>query len=347
MSQEQNYYPPPPMTAPAHITSFPQSQISTPAAPNYQYPPPPRQPLNGAYTSATPPTESPQPHQHTPSNGGYPAPPKSMSPPQDPVAQHNQAASDQNRAIGIQKMPGGAPAYGEFAGARGTDQDDTGSFNGGGYRISHRDTNSVLTVQLAMGCPLTVRPGAMIGMSPTITLRGSVSFSLKKFVIGGSMTMSHYTGPGELLLAPSILGDIMSIHMDEPEEWKIGRDAFLGHTAGIDHKYQAQGLSKGVFSGEGFFIYHITGSGILWIQSFGAIIRKDLREDETYFVDNGHLVAWNCKYKMERVASGGIISGISSGEGLACRFKGPGTVYLQTRNLNAFAAQMKMSTASG
>lgn len=58
-------------------------------------------------------------------------------------------------------MPGGAPAYGEFAGARGTDQDDTGAFNGGGYRISHRDTNSVLTVQLAMGCPLTVRPGKL------------------------------------------------------------------------------------------------------------------------------------------------------------------------------------------
>lgn len=56
-------------------------------------------------------------------------------------------------------MPGGAPAYGEFSGAKETLQDDTGVFNGGSFRISHRDTNSVLTVQLAMGCPLTVRPG--------------------------------------------------------------------------------------------------------------------------------------------------------------------------------------------
>lgn len=50
---------------------------------------------------------------------------------------------------------------------------------------------------------------------------------------------------------------------------------------------------------------------------------------------------------MQRVASGGIISGFSSGEGLACKFVGPGTVYLQTRNLNAFGAQIKVSTASG
>ncbi|CAI7577680.1 unnamed protein product [Penicillium glandicola] len=342
-------YPPPPSTAPAYVTSFPQSQIQPPAAASHQYPPPPRQPPpNGVYASATPPAESPQPHRHTSSAGVYAAPPKSVSPPyQDPIAQHNQAAFDQNQAIGIQKMPGGAPAYGEFSGARGTNQDDTGIFNGGSYRISHRDTNSLLTVQLAMGCPLTVRPGAMIAMSPTMTLRGTVSFSLKKLVIGGSMTMSHYTGPGELLLAPSVLGDIMALQLEKSDEWKIGRDAFLGHTAGIDHKYQAQSIAKGVFSGEGFFVYKITGTGILWMQSFGAIVQKDLVENETYFVDNGHLVAWNCPYKIERVASGGLISGISSGEGLACKFVGPGTVYLQTRNLNAFAAQMKMSTASG
>jgi uncharacterized protein (AIM24 family) len=72
-----------------------------------------------------------------------------------------------------------------------------------------------------------------------------------------------------------------------------------------------------------------------------------LVEGEKYYIDNGHLVAWNCDYKVERVASGGIISGMSSGEGFALKFEGPGTVYMQTRNLNAFAAQMKLSTASG
>lgn len=37
--------------------------------------------------------------------------------------------------------------------------DDVGTFNGGSYRISHRDTNSILTMQLAMGCPLSAKPG--------------------------------------------------------------------------------------------------------------------------------------------------------------------------------------------
>lgn len=39
---------------------------------------------------------------------------------------------------------------------------------------------------------------------------------------------------------------------------------------------------------------------------------------------------------MERVASGGIISGFASAEGLVCKFTGPGTVFIQTRNAASF-----------
>jgi len=40
--------------------------------------------------------------------------------------------------------------------------------------------------------------------------------------------------------------------------------------------YKRQGLGKALFSGEGLFVYKITGVGILFISSFGAIIRKDV-----------------------------------------------------------------------
>lgn len=48
---------------------------------------------------------------------------------------------------------------------------------------------------------------------------------------------------------------------------------------------------------------------------------------------------------MERVASGGIISGLASGEGLVCKFTGPGTVFLQSRNPVAFAMYMGTQSA--
>lgn len=117
----------------------------------------------------------------------------------------------------------------------------------------------------------------MIAMSPTITLRGNVKFSMKKLLIGGEMTDSTYVGPGELLLAPSVLGDITLLRLaNEQDAWKVGKDAFLAATSGIEKQYQSQGISKGMFSGEGFFVYKISGTGLVWIQSFGAIIKKDV-----------------------------------------------------------------------
>lgn len=78
-----------------------------------------------------------------------------------------------------------------------------------------------------------------------------------------------------------------------------------------------------------------------------AANQLQLIEGEKYIIDNGHLVAWNCKYVLERVASGGIISGVASAEGLVCKFTGPGTVYMQTRNPTGFAQWAAGQTASG
>jgi uncharacterized protein (AIM24 family) len=173
-------------------------------------------------------------------------------------------------------MPGGAPAVGQFVGVVSTQQDDVGTFNGGSYRISHRDSNSIVTLQLAMGCPITAKPGVMIAMSPTITLKGAIKFSMKKLLIGGEMAHSTYTGPGELLLAPHYLGDISVLRLDGKAEWSLGRDAFVACTQGVVKEYKSQGFSKMMFSGEGLFVYKISGNGLLWYSSFGAVIKKDV-----------------------------------------------------------------------
>lgn len=124
---------------------------------------------------------------------------------------------------------------------------------------------------------LTTWPiGVMIAMSPTITLKGAVKFSMKKLIAGGEMATSSYTGPGELLLAPPALGDITNIRLTGQEQWNVGKDAFLACTQGVVKEYKNQGFTKAMFSGEGFFVYKISGVGLLWITSLGAIIRKDV-----------------------------------------------------------------------
>jgi uncharacterized protein (AIM24 family) len=116
----------------------------------------------------------------------------------------------------------------------------------------------------------------MIAMTPTVTLKGTMKFSLKKALVGGEMSKSHYTGPGELLLAPASIGDITIIKLGGHEQWSVGKDAFLACTQGIVTEYKSQGVAKAMFSGEGLFVYKVSGQGILWCTSFGAIIRKDV-----------------------------------------------------------------------
>ncbi|KAF1360774.1 DUF124-domain-containing protein, partial [Lizonia empirigonia] len=346
-------YPPPP-TSPAQQPQQQQAQHYPPPPggqqPQYAPPPDPTQQQHFPPPGSAPPQHQPQQQQHQPPQQMFPekgplspygAPAPTQSPLQHPGMPPQQISQPQMQPQ-QQQVQASQP---QFAGVVSTSADDVGTFNGGSYRVSHRDTNTILTVQLAIGCPLTAKPGTMIAMTPTITLKGTMKFSLKKALIGGEMSKSQYTGPGELLLAPASIGDITIIKLGGHEQWSVGKDAFLACTQGIVTEYKSQGVTKAMFSGEGLFVYKISGQGILWCTSFGAIIRKDLQKDEKYIIDNGHLVAWNCKYVLERVASGGIVSNMMAGEGLVCKFTGPGTIFMQTRNAQAFAAWLAANSA--
>jgi uncharacterized protein (TIGR00266 family) len=230
------------------------------------------------------------------------------------------------------------PALGSLA-------DTVGQFNGGYYKIDHRDTNALLSVTLQPNAPFYAQPGAMVAMSPEITLKGKFKFSFKKMLTGGDMSISTYTGPGEVLLAPAIWGDIVPIQLDGSTQWSVGKGGFLAMTHGVVKETKSQGLGKAMFSGEGLFLHRISGTGIVFVTSLGAIIQRQLKQGEQWIVDNGHLVAWNCSYSIERTG-GGLISGMHAGEGLVCRFTGPGTVFIQTRNPEALSEWIASHTTS-
>ena len=68
-------------------------------------------------------------------------------------------------------------------------------------------------------------------------------------------------------------------------------------------------------------MHEVSGQGIIFVQSMGAIVQRQLREGEQWIVDNGHLVAWSANYKVERIqAQGGLLSKMHTDEGLVCRY---------------------------
>ena len=89
-------------------------------------------------------------------------------------------------------------------------------------------------------------------------------------------------------MAPSTLGDISLLRLDGRSEWSVGKDAFIACTQGVSKEYKSQGFSKMMFSGEGLFVYKIGGTGILWLSSFGAIIRKDVSSPDLTYTSHSY-----------------------------------------------------------
>jgi uncharacterized protein (TIGR00266 family) len=209
---------------------------------------------------------------------------------------------------------------------------------------------TMLKVQLDYNEVLKAESGAMIAMSSTVDVEGKMEGGFlgglsRKFLTGESFflqSLAARRGAGEVLLAHSLPGDIQALEMDGSVEYILQKDGFLAGSETLNIASKAQNLSKGLFSGEGFFIIRISGQGTLFVSSFGSIHPIDIPPGEEMIIDNAHLVAWpaTTTYTIEK-ASSGWLSSVTSGEGLVCRFKGPGRVLIQTRNAPSFGAWIR------
>lgn len=212
------------------------------------------------------------------------------------------------------------------------------------YEILYDSAFPILKVNLQKGERIKAESNAMVSMSNTIDLEGKLEGGLFKGLgrmLSGEkfffQTLHANRGQGETLLAPSIPGGIVDIDLDGSYGLQVQKDSFLAGSDSISVDTQMQNLTRGLFSGEGFFILKIHGKGTVFLNSYGAIHPINLEAGEEVVIDNSHLVAWPdyMQYNIEK-ASSGWISSWTSGEALVCRFKGPGTVLVQTRNPRGF-----------
>jgi uncharacterized protein (TIGR00266 family) len=196
----------------------------------------------------------------------------------------------------------------------------------------------------------------MVSMSPTIKLEAKVSgggfFGAVKSAVGGESifrtTFRAEDGPGELTLAPAAVGDITAVNL-QGSRFFVQPGSYLAGDTGFN--ISVQGSLRGMLSGEGLFLLTVEGTGLLLLSSFGAIHAKELVAGEEYLVDTGHIVAFEAgvDYHLEKASGksqgvGGFLKGMvqsaMSGEGFVCRYRGPGRIYIQTRQLAGFANQL-------
>lgn len=208
------------------------------------------------------------------------------------------------------------------------------------YEILYPGAFAMAQVSLEQGQSIKAEFGAMVAMTDTIDVEGKVEGGLmggvKRMLTGEKFfmqTLSARRGSGEVLLSPTMPGDISKIELDGSRSYIIQKDGFFASSRSIEVSATIQNLAKGLFSGEGFFVLKVSGIGDVLISSYGAIHKISVPKGREIVVDNNHLVAWpsDISWKLDKAAVG-LFSTIYSGEGLVCIFKGPGDVFIQTRN---------------
>ncbi|MFC5469382.1 TIGR00266 family protein [Cohnella suwonensis] len=217
------------------------------------------------------------------------------------------------------------------------------------HEVLYQGAFALLKLQLNAGETIKAESGAMVSMSPNIdvkgTMDGGIMAGLGRMMSGETFffqELSANRGGGEVLLAPKSMGDIQAVELDGTYRLFVQKDGFLGGTSGIQVNTKMQNLSRGLLSGEGFFIIEISGSGTVFLASYGSIHAINLAPGEERIIDNGHLVAWPdyVNYNVEK-ASKGWLSSLTSGEAIVCRFRGEGIVLIQTRNPSGFGSWIK------
>ncbi len=205
------------------------------------------------------------------------------------------------------------------------------------FEIEAAPEFSYLTVNIPTDRTLKVEASAMASMDTNIKMKTKMKGGFKRFFAGESLFINEFTaegGPGKVSIAPYCSGDIQHLYLNNQTVY-LQSSAYVASSPEINVEVKWQGMKKGFFSGESFFLIKCTGTGDLWFNTFGAMLRID-QIDPTLVVDSGHIVAFTdgVTYNVEKF--GGYKSLFLSGEGFVCRFSGEGTVWVQSRKPNSF-----------
>jgi uncharacterized protein (TIGR00266 family) len=216
--------------------------------------------------------------------------------------------------------------------------------------IEHGPAFAWLRVELGPGESIQAEAGSMLLRSPKLEMETKLNAGrragvfrlicaflvalIRKFFGGETMFVNEFHGAhgGEVVLAPALAGQIMQRSLEGSRTLFVQAGSYLASTGSVDTRVRFGGL-RTLFGGEGLVLLECSGTGDVFVNSYGGI--TEIRVQERFIVDTGHIVAFDGALDFSVRSIGGLKSFLFSGEGLVCEFRGKGTVYVQSRNLGA------------
>lgn len=221
------------------------------------------------------------------------------------------------------------------------------------YTIEKNMLFPMVEIDLERGEHVFLQRGSMVYHSTGIVLdthlnaKGS-GFGKLMGAIGRAVTSGESmfiteayseTDLGTLALAPNVPGEVFALQLGE-HQYRLNDGAFLAMDGSASYSMQRQSLGRAVLSGTGgLFVMTTSGDGVILCNTFGSLKKIALNNQEIT-IDNNHVVAWDTALDYDIHMENGFMQSIGTGEGIVNTFRGTGTVYIQSLNIETFAGQV-------
>lgn len=238
------------------------------------------------------------------------------------------------------------------------------------YEI-HGTSMQAVVVTLDPGEAAVAEAGAMLYMQDGVKMEAHLSMkgenaggligklfeAGKRAMTGDSLFVTFFTNNTqqrrEVAFAAPLPGPVLPLNLhDHGGVLFCQRDSFLCAARGVmvDLAFTKR-IGAGLFGGEGFILQKISspeGKGQVFLHAGGTMIPMTLGPGEILRADTGCLVAFEQTVQYEIESVPGIKNKLFGGEGLFnMRFRGPGTVWLQTLPFSRLADRILALSPGG
>lgn len=208
-------------------------------------------------------------------------------------------------------------------------------------KIEGKPAFSYISIELSPGETIVAESDAMSSMSAELDMKakfngGLFQGLLRKYLGKESLFINEFTNNTQVVknitLVQPTPGDVMCKELCKGDVYFLQAGAYIASESTVKVGLSWAGIGSFI-GGEGLFRLKAMGSGKLFFGAYGGLIEKEV--DGDYIVDTGHLVSYDPSIKISVQLAGGIISSLTSGEGIVMRLNGKGKIIMQTRNISS------------
>lgn len=211
------------------------------------------------------------------------------------------------------------------------------------FKLEGKPAFAHIHVDIEPGETFIAEADAMASMSADLDMQAKLNGGffkglVRKFLGGESLFINHFKNNGTKTMSITVTqptpGDIMQKDISN-EVIYLQPGAYICSTPDVKVKTVWAGLMSWI-GGEGLFRLRVSGNGTFFFGAYGSLLEKEI--DGEFIVDTSHLVSYDPSIKIKQQLSGGLISSITSGEGLVTRLEGKGKIIIQTRSISGLTS---------